>query len=213
MHLNFCTVEKGKDASLIMDCKVKKIYKFNNITKDCSLDIGIYKLVKMNPEPIVNNNQTALTHILSNDSISFVCKNVKNDKLIFLIVRDLKKIDKYMQNYMILHEIGHILNPPKWNNSIIQYNIDNEINADIFAYNYFIKHKLIEDLNAFTSRLLSRIRYFESLDVLQNHNKIYYFSSLILLNQVILGREYKNVNHNFDIKSYCRSMKGAIKNG
>lgn len=213
MHLNFCTLGKGigkENQSLIMDCKVRKINKFDKIINDCGLVLGIYKLIKMNPEPIVNNNLSALKHVLSNDSISFVCENVKNGKLIFLITRDLKNINNHMQTYMILHEIGHILNPPKWNGNILKYNIDNELNADIFAYNYFIEHNWIEDLNTFIARLLSRIRHFELSDVLEKHNKIYYFSSLIFLNCVILGRKYKNAN--VDAMNYCKSMKGLSEN-
>lgn len=194
MLINFVQ-HKAVDSYCIFDCKVKENHKYDKILKKFGLeDIKIYDLIKMSEEPVKCNNEPAKESIQFGSSAAFTCIDVENNKPIFLLV---KKVKKDFEEYMILHEIGHIKFPPKnrkleTTQDFLLFNVENEFNADIFVFNYYVSKKSIKKIEYLLSLIINRILTLEmdfdrTLKIQSKRN--YYEAALLMLHRVFLKRK------------------------
>lgn len=201
MLINFVH-HKAVDSYCIFDCEVNENHKYDKILKKFGLeDIKIYDLIKISEEPVKCNNEPAKESIQFGGSAAFTCIDVENDKPIFLLM---KKVSKNFEEYMILHEIGHIKFPPKnrkleTSHDFLTFNVENEFNADIFVFNYYVSKKANKKMEYFLSLIINRIftleRDFNKTLTIQSEIN-YYEAALLMLHKVFLKRKnYKSQDH------------------
>lgn len=201
MLINFVQ-HKAVDSYCIFDCEVKENHKYDKILKKFDLeDIKVYDLIKISEEPVKCNNEPAKESVKSGCIAAFTCIDVENDKPIFLLK---KKVSKNFEEYMILHEIGHIKFPPKnrkleTSHDFFTFNVENEFNADIFVFNYYVSKKANKKMEYFLSLIINRIftleRDFNKTLTIQSEIN-YYEAALLMLHKVFLKRKnYKCQDH------------------